>query len=79
VTVARGLYGAVAEILATARNRYQQRDAREAIEVVEGELVAYFRRLHPAFDPEQFRRAAWPDQDRNDFAHQGRRQSDGPV
>jgi hypothetical protein len=69
MTVGRGFYGAVAEILATARDRYPQRDPREAIEVIEGELVAYFKRLHPAFDPERFRRAAWSDQDRNGFAH----------
>jgi hypothetical protein len=73
MTGGQGLYKAIAEILAKARDRFPSADARQAVELIEGELVAYFKRLHPAFDPECFRRAAWPDGERNGFAHRGRR------
>jgi hypothetical protein len=77
--VDQGLYKAVAEPLAKARDRFPSADARQAVELIEGELVAYFKRLHPAFDPECFRRAAWRGPERNVFAHRGEAADDGPV
>jgi hypothetical protein len=65
--IGKGLFGAIAEILAMARDRYPSTEASEAVEAIEAKLVAYFTRLHPNFDAAGFHRAAWSSRECSGF------------